>query len=294
VRPIINLIRFIVFSNIFVSLGAVALTHLSYILLKLPKINDSPILILVFCSTYIVYNLQRIIRLDYDSLIGKNIGIRLSWIIRNRALLFSSSLLLLLLSAITLFFINKDVLLIFIPLGVVSFLYVVPFISFRGKRISLRQIPFIKIILIAAVWSMVTVALPYINEFGFTSIKNMDFILTLVARFVFVLAITFPFDIRDLNFDSNIKLTTIPSVLGIKPTVILAEILLISYAGLKYYQFAVLQQLELSQFIALLISIVLAMIILAFATKKRPELYYSGLVESTMFILHFGVLLLEY
>ena len=293
-RPIVALLRFVVFSNIFVSIGAVALTHLSYILLKLPKVNNAPVLILVFCSTYIVYNMQRIIRLNYNSLIGKNIGVRLSWIIRNRALLFSSSLLLILVSGIILFFINKVSAIALIPLGAISILYVMPFIPFRGKLLSLRKIPFIKIVAIAVVWTLVTVAFPYINEYGFTKLDETNFRIILFTRFIFVLAITLPFDIRDLKFDNNNKVITIPSIIGIKPTVILSELLLISYVLLKYYQYAMLQQLELGQFIALLVSVLVSMLIIAFATKRRSELYYSGLVESTMLILHVGVLVLEY
>lgn len=293
-RPIIALIRLVVFSNIFVAICSASLTHLTYISLKLPKTNSTAVLLLVFCGTYFIYNVQRIVRLNYANLIGKNIGVRLSWIVRNRSILLLTSLISGLISLVVIFYLNVTSMLIVIPLGVLSILYITPFIPVKRKWISLRKLPFAKVFVITIVWTLISVALPFVNEYGFSRLNDVNFQLTLLTRFFFLLAITFPFDIRDLNTDNSMQLKTIPSIIGVKPTVILSELLLLGYWGIKLYQFYYLNQLELAQFIALTISIVVCVVIIAFGLKKRPELYYSGLVESTMVILHIGVLVLEY
>lgn len=293
-KPIIALIRLIVFSNIFVAICATALTHLSYIFLDLTKAHNAPVLIVVFCSTYFIYNIQRIVRMSYDKLIGKNIGVRLSWIVRNRIALFLSSIILMVVAAIALFFVKSASFLTVLPLGIISILYVTPFIPLKGKWISLRRVPFIKIFIIAIIWAIVTVALPFINEFGFSNFDDNNFQLTLLTRFLFVFAITLPFDIRDLDDDCDNHVKTIPAVIGKKTTVILSETLLLFYLGMKFYQFNVLDQIDIAQFIAISISIAITILIVAFAAKKRSELYYSGLIEGTMLLLHFGVLVLEY
>lgn len=282
------------YSNIFVAICSVALTHLTYLLLNLPKGNNTPVLLLVFCSTFFTYNIQRVIRLNYQELIGKNIGIRLGWIVRNRALLLSSSLLILLISCCTLFFLNRSTLLTIIPLALLSILYVTPFIPYQQKFISLRTIPFIKIFIIAMVWTLVTVVIPYVNESGFSNFNNSNFAFVLLTRFLFIFAITLPFDVRDLRYDKNAKLKTIPSAIGAKSTIILSELLLLSYALILFFQYYFAERLSLEQFIALISSIAVCMIIISFSIKKRPELYYSGLIESSMIILHFGILVLEY
>jgi 4-hydroxybenzoate polyprenyltransferase len=227
-------------------------------------------------------------------LIGKNIGIRLSWVVRNRKLLLASSLFILLISSGTLFYINISSLFTLVPLAILSILYVTPFIPFKGKMISLRKIPFTKIFIIALVWTLVTVMLPYVNEHGFSQLNNTNLKLTLLTRFLFVFAITLPFDIRDIKFDNNQSLKTIPSIIGIRPTVIISELLLVSYLGVKCWQYFILHQLTANQLIALVSSIVVTMLIISFSFKKRPELYYSAIVEASMLILHLGILVLEY
>jgi len=293
-RSIIALIRFVVYSNIFVAICSVALTHLTYLLLDLPKIKNAPVLLFVFCSTYFTYNIQRIVRLNYQELIGKNIGIRLGWIVRNRSFLLSSSFLALLTSGCCLPYIKSSNLLVLTPLGILSIIYITPFFPYKGKMLSLRKLPFVKIFIISTVWSLVTVLFPYINEYGLNHFNDLNFQLVLLGRFIFIFAITLPFDIRDLKLDKVRKIATIPSAIGKNATIMVSEILLIIYAGIIYWQCFELHLLTHNQFTSFMYSIAISMIIIAFSIKRRPELYFSFLVEGTMLILHFGILVLEY
>ena len=96
---------------------------------------------------------------------------------------------------------------------------------------SLRNISSLKIVVIALVWAGVTVLLPLLNADIFNFEKNQ--ILLFIQRFLFVITITLPFDIRDLEFDTK-NLQTIPQKIGVKKTkkfgfILLAVCLLIEF-----------------------------------------------------------------
>jgi 4-hydroxybenzoate polyprenyltransferase len=82
----------------------------------------------------------------------------------------------------------------------------------------------LKIFVIAFVWATVTVILPVLSgdTEAFTSI---NFLIEFVQRLVFVVALTLPFDIRDIRFDTH-QLGTIPQMIGIKQSRILGVVML--------------------------------------------------------------------
>lgn len=95
--------------------------------------------------------------------------------------------------------------------GALAIWYSLGFFSINGKLINLRNIPFLKLFVIAFTWSMMTVALPLLNQK-----LTLDYFLVIIERFAFILAITIPFDIRDMEVDKKEGLKTIPVVLGME------------------------------------------------------------------------------
>lgn len=77
---------------------------------------------------------------------------------------------------------------------------------FQKNLHLLRNIPGLKLFLIAFSWAGITVLFPLIQNY--MSIRITDWI-TFIQRFLFVLVITIPFDIRDINYDNN-ELKTLP------------------------------------------------------------------------------------
>ncbi|WP_223265841.1 UbiA family prenyltransferase [Vicingus serpentipes] len=292
-RALIFLIRSVIYSNIFVSLCVTLLTHQSYILLELPQKNKYFLLIFVFCATYFTYNIQRILRINYSELLGKQIGIRLSWIVRNRKILLLTSILASITCIIMLFFLSFQLLKFIAPLAFLSIFYVVPFFNLNGKKIALRNYPYIKIIIIAIVWSFVTTALPFLNHSNDMFDYNQNFILLITEQFLFILAITLPFDIRDLRYDLAANVKTIPAKIGVKKTIVLSELLLVVFMILKYYQLN-LNHISYEQFTATSIALFITGILIAFSSPKRPELFFSGLIEGTMVLMYLAVLIFEY
>ena len=107
------------------------------------------------------------------------------------------------------------------------------------------------------------------------------------------MSITLPFDIRDLKYDIASKVKTIPSKIGVKKTILLSEFLLTIFVSLKYYQLH-LNHISYEQFIALSIASLITGIVLVFTSTKRPELFFSGLIEGTMVLMYLAVLIFEY
>jgi hypothetical protein len=154
--------------------------------------------------------------------------------------------------------------------GIVTFFYAIPFLPkriFLDEHQNLRSISGLKIYVIALVWSGVTVFLPLINnDFAMTT----DVFITALQRFLFVIVLMLPFEIRDLQYDS-IKLSTIPQKTGEKYTKIIGVLLLIVFFCLEYFK----DEMVSKQTIILFIITFLTLLFLMFARKNQRK-YYSG------------------
>lgn len=119
--------------------------------------------------------------------------------------------------------------------GIITFLYAIPFLPkrfFLDKHHNLRSIGGLKIYLIALVWSGVTVFIPIINnELNVTT----DIVITGIQRYIFIIVLMFPFEIRDLQFDS-LKLSTVPQRIGVKSTKIIGTLLLVVFVALEFFK----------------------------------------------------------
>ena len=99
-----------------------------------------------------------------------------------------------------------------IPFVGLTFLYAVPFLS--GFHKSLRQVSYLKVIVVALVWTGFTVLIPTI---AIEKEISLIFFLLLLQRFLIVVVLILPFDIRDAQYDA-ISLQTIPKKIGIEKT----------------------------------------------------------------------------
>jgi len=155
-------------------------------------------------------------------------------------------------------------------MGLVTFLYAIPFLPKRflfDEKQNLRNIGGVKIYVIALVWSGVTVLLPLINNA--VTISEEVFI-AFLQRFAFVLVLMLPFEIRDLQFDS-LKLSTIPQKIGEKQTKTIGTILLILFFLLEFLK----ENYSLKGLLILLMISLLALAFLLYARENQSK-YYSG------------------
>jgi len=132
--------------------------------------------------------------------------------------------------SIYLLFIPTNAILYLFHLGLISILYNAPF--FRNtKSLPLRSIPLIKVFIIAYVWASIGSILPVIIlEKSLTATAGWLFL----SQCLFILGITLPFDIRDYFKDKSQELLTVPGLIGVKRTKILATIFLLIHAGIQY------------------------------------------------------------
>lgn len=159
--------------------------------------------------------------------------------------------------------------------GAVTFLYAIPLLPnrfFVDKKKKLRSISGLKIYIIALVWSGVTVCLPLINS-DFE--MDDDVVLSAVQRFIFVIILMLPFEIRDLNYDS-LKLATIPQRIGVQQTKIAGLLLSIVLVSLEYFK----DDINLKHLLSLLTIVIVTLLFLKFSTQQQGTYYSAFWVES--------------
>lgn len=160
-------------------------------------------------------------------------------------------------------------------LGLVTFFYAIPFLPrklFMDSKHNLRSIGGLKIYVIALVWAGVTVILPLVNN---NHAINFDVIIVTIQRYLFVIVLILPFDIRDLQYDS-LKLSTIPQKIGIKNTKFIGVSLLLVFFLLEFLK----DELVANQIMILLIIIFVTMLFIIFSNKERGKYYSAFWVES--------------
>ncbi len=111
-------------------------------------------------------------------------------------------------------------------LGLLSMLYAIPFLP-RAK--NLRSLGGMKVFLVALVWTGCTVVLPMVDD-GKLLYPSHTF--RILQRFLLVLLLLIPFEIRDVKYDAA-ALKTFPQRLGVAKTKILGYGLLGLYVFLE-------------------------------------------------------------
>jgi hypothetical protein len=170
--------------------------------------------------------------------------------------------------------------------GSATFLYAIPIVPktlYLDKQKNLRSIGGLKVYIIAVVWTGVTVFLPLLNN-QFDLTKD-DVIIAALQCFLFVLVLMFPFEIRDLNYDS-LKLATIPQKIGVKPTKSIGLLLLVLFYALNYFK----DDITTSYVVSTLMISSIALVFLIFS-KKNQNKYFSAFWVESLPILWLGILL---
>lgn len=167
------------------------------------------------------------------------------------------------------FLLPLKTLLFSIPFQVLTILYAVPFLS--GFHKNLRQVSYLKIVIVAFVWAGFTVLIPVLNSEKEITLRLF---LLLLQRFLVVIVLILPFDIRDVDYDA-ISLQTIPKKIGVKKTKKLGVILLVFSLVLEYFLAS-----NTSVKTPFMLFFFLTIIFLMRAKIKQPKYYSSFWVEA--------------
>jgi hypothetical protein len=255
-----QLFAFYVFGNIHVAVAAYCLTKISFLQFD---INHPSLANFVFFSTIVSYNLIRLFQID------KINSMMAIWIRANRRSLIVLNSVAFLGSLYGLLAFRVDEILVLLPLSLATIFYAFPF---KIKTGGLRNIPGIKLFLIAITWTGLTLYLPLISA----GVPISDEVYpVLVQRFLFVIAITIPFDIRDAQFDVP-GLHTIPQLLGVNTSKIVAVLALFAVVVIDMRSD---HQDSLFFWINLLI-MVLSMVMVLFSGIKRQRFYTAFWIEA--------------
>jgi hypothetical protein len=103
---------------------------------------------------------------------------------------------------------------------------------------------------------------------------NWDVILTAIQRFIYVLVVMLPFEIRDMRYDS-VKLSTIPQQIGVRKTKIIGILLLIPFFFLEFFK----DEITSVSIIALMIIMTLMALVVVMSKTKQSEYFSSFWVE---------------
>ena len=263
---------FYIDSSMHVSMSVCCLQTI--MMIKYRSIINHDILYFTFFSTLFAYNFIKYFEYIYENY--NSISIKLKFITYTS--IFSL--------CFSLFFLFKlalnEVLLIAL-ISIITLLYAVPFFLFSDT--NLRSVRSLKIYVVALVWTMTVVLLPF--EF-YTELGLLFLIINFIQIFIYVLIAIVPFEIRDINID-NRRLSTIPQKIGIKNTKILGVLLclpfvLIELLKQKYFSWYYLN------FDFILIS--LLMIFLIVNSKNPQSKFYSSFWVEGVPILWVVVLLI--
>ncbi|MBI1837428.1 MAG: hypothetical protein HYR91_09205 [Flavobacteriia bacterium] len=255
------------FSNLYISIAAGILVSGMSHLLHYSHVFE--IGIFVFSSTICIYTFQRYIKFKFEKtreselndwlknhqylqlfiiLVGGCIAIYFYFFILNA---FESTKYWMLLSFI------------------LSVLYAV-----KIKGWNLRDVPYMKIHLIAIVWG---------KAFLFPVLLNQDFtfstLLFLGSHYFFFIAICIPFDIRDLHYD-NSRMKTIPQLYGVANARIFSLLALFVFIILIFYSNS-----NLIQNYLFWISVCYTAILVLKVKEDKKPIYYSIFIDGSIILL---------
>ncbi len=271
-----KILDFYIFSNIHVALAGFSMTKITLINFG---IQDNLTPLFVAFSILLSYNFIRFYEIKNN---------RLNWFKDWFFKKINEILLLIILSIfglITILFFtdfNPTSLLILFPFAFMTLFYVIPLFKIGKLEVSFRNFPVIKIFSITVAWAGISVFFPLAEAYyQFTSAVYLEFF----QRILILLAITIPFDIRDVNADS-ISLKTLPQILGITNSKVLGTLLLFGFVLLEIFK---TNFTDVGLLVVLIISMITGLF-LWFSSPIRFRYYTSFWVESVP-IIWLGLLL---
>ena len=282
-----KLIKTLINSNIYISLAAVFLTIETQIQLRM-KPQWHPYLFIIFFATLFEYNLHRLITVvtNKEALNSD----KHKWVREN----LKGFYLLVFLSVTgfvcVAFLAKKEVLIALAPIAAITVFYSLPIFGNKRTIFRLREIPYLKIFLIAFVWASSTILLPIIqsgNTFDRTQVVAI-----FVERFFFVFAITIPFDIRDIVADKQAGLKTIPLLLNENKSLAISYLSLFVFFIISFFHYQMLDY----WFIILPLSISALTTLMFLNSKKIRNVtyYHYGILDGTMLLQGLLVLMFYY
>ena len=279
VKFVKNILDFLIDASIWVALAVSTLVGTTCFNLNI-QLNWSLIL-LTFLGTIFGYNFVKY----FEKSQVLDLGFKSKRIIKQFEILSYQEKTILLLSIVSAilcckqFFILKiETQLVLVVSLILTFMYAVSL-----GYTTLRNVAGAKIYIVAIVWALVSVLLPILeSEIQF----SIDSWIILFQRFIFVIVLILPFDIRDLSVDDK-KLSTLPQRIGVKYTKFYGLFLLMLFFFLEFFK----NELQIVNLVVMPLIFMTTLFFLVLA-KENQNKYYSSFFVEGIPVLWFVLLLL--
>ncbi len=275
-------LEFIVYSNLWVATAVASLCGLTMLLMTEVNMN---VVLFAFFSTLLMYAYARwfVSPAREDEVTSK----LTDWKSDHKLFYILSGLIGGVGSVYYALELSKSSLVVVMICAGISALYPVQFLQ-KGQ-LALRNVAGLKLFVISLVWAIVTVVLPAV-EAGID--WSLDLTILTIQRFLFVMAITIPFDIRDLRIDHP-DINTLPYRIGVKASRSLARLALL-FAEASVVLMFFTNQIALPVLIAQLIVFEFTSLLIHRSTPNKSDLYFSFGVEATSILLFLMVFIFTY
>ena len=252
-------------------MAVAALVKLTF--LKFEILGSNLYLYISFLGTIIGYNFVKYVsfsNLYYGQLIKSRIGVKIVTGICIVLFIYFG------------YQISIDTLVYLLPFVLLTVLYAIPI--FPNSK-NLRSVAGIKIFIIGTTWAGITVLVPVIYVEG---TLGFDMIIEVIQRFLFIVVMMLPFEIRDLKYDKR-ELKTIPQKIGITRTKVFGSILLVIFLSLTAFK----KELFFEEIFSVVIITIISLLFLWATEKKQSEYYCSFYVESIPIIWLFIFIIIQ-
>ena len=273
-----TIFNWIFYSNLYIGICAVAFTLRGQYLLDYPF--DILSICFVFFSSIFTYLLIRIAAFKRIQEYPKN-G-RWNFFLRHISVMRKLLVLTGIGAIIFYFYLSRSSAQALLIPGAISLIYGLP-LRFGKDQIRLRDIGIMKIFLIAFVWAFVGTALP-LSQFG-GDLYSGKCLLLFTADFLFILGITLPFDIKDIEIDQQHRVRTIPVIIGRSQSIQLALFLLFISGVIYANVFRIWPLFERPDYtVPMMISLVISGMTIYLSTRMKNDYFYFGLLDGMLIL----------
>lgn len=268
----------LLFSNVFIACCAVAQGGMTYILLSLPM--DYVVLAILGCATLALYNFSMILARPQHP--EKSPFRRVRWVFRHERSLWVWTGVALVVAFVLGLQLHTPSFILLGAMGVMGVAYNLPIVRVAGeqRRAGLRQITGLKLFYIGLVWVMSSVLLPVAEAYHDDVAIVWPHVWELMVWvFLFVIAITIPFDIRDIYQDRYYGLKTIPVLFGERKALVLSMALLVVQMGWVW-----LSDYPMDIRVSLVLASAVCLTLILVPPLKKDEYYYFLFLDGTLML----------
>ncbi len=270
-----KLSKFLVYSNIYISLCAVSQLLVTYTACAIPfTYNNVSYILFVFLSTFLQYNLQRDV--VHNRLKLNPHSERAVWYAthKKKILIASGGCL------FTLLFLCNNLsftsIVIMISAEVISTIYYLP-------PFNLRKHGSIKPFIVAIIWLVSCVIVPIIENQIFT----FNMIWYIVSQLLFITSLCIIFDVKDMAFDASFNIKTYPILFGINKTKLIVYVLVVLSVVSNYIFVIENESVLIINSLFLLISL----LTIYFIKPTTSLMYYFIYVDGLLILQYLTILL---